>query len=76
MEAAVDLDGKKWEEDCVLVAEVRRRDRDRGWMVRKSQWRVKVGLGSEDGNIEVSLGAVKIEAYSTERARNEARDFL
>lgn len=76
MEAAVDLDGKRWEEDCELVAEVRRRDRDRGWMVRKSQWRLKVGPGSEDGNIEVSLGAVKIDAYSTEKARNEAKDFL
>lgn len=75
-EAAVNLDGKRWEEDCELVAEARRRDRDRGWMARKSQWRVKVGPGSEDVTTEVSLGAVKIEAYSTERARNEARDFL
>jgi hypothetical protein len=46
-----------------------------GWMVKKSQWRVKVAA-CEDGKLEVNLEAVKIEACSSERARNEDVGFL
>ncbi|KAK4899791.1 hypothetical protein LTR27_003057 [Elasticomyces elasticus] len=51
------------------------------WVVRKAQWRLRVqplqgGPQAGRGGMEVILGAVKIDAYSTERGRNAARGFL
>ena len=60
-------------------------DRDEGedWVVRKAQWRLRVqpvsgggGQASGKSGMEVILGAVKIEAFSSERGRNAARGFL
>lgn len=61
----------------------RRQEQDEGedWVVKKAQWRLRVqpmsgGQSSGKSGMEVILGAVKIEAYSNERGRNAARDFL
>ena len=58
-------------------------DDDEGeqWVVKKAQWRLRVqpisgGVGAGRSGMEVILGAVRIEAYSNERARNCARSFL
>lgn len=56
-------------------------DEGEDWVVKKSQWRLRVqpmsaGPGSGRSGMEVILGAVKIEAYSNERARNATRGFL
>lgn len=50
-------------------------------VVKRSQWRLRVqpaGGGGQTarGGMEVILGAVKIEAYRNERARNAERGFL
>ncbi|KAK6430220.1 hypothetical protein LTR95_013627 [Oleoguttula sp. CCFEE 5521] len=46
------------------------------WIVKKAQWRLRVQPIPGGSGMEVILGAVKIEAYSRERARNAARGFL
>lgn len=51
------------------------------WVVRKAQWRLRVqplsgGVQAGKTGMEVILGAVKIEAYSSERSRNAGRGFL
>jgi hypothetical protein len=51
------------------------------WVVTKAQWRIRVQTMQGNaqpgrGQMEIVLGAVKIEAYSTERGRNAARGFL
>ncbi|KAK0912480.1 hypothetical protein LTR02_002864 [Friedmanniomyces endolithicus] len=51
------------------------------WIVRNAQWRVRVqpmqgAAQAGRSSMEVILGAVKIDAYSTERGRNAARGFL
>lgn len=51
------------------------------WVLKKAQWRLRVqpitgGAPAGRSGMEVILGAVKIEAYSNERARNSARGFL
>ena len=56
------------------------------WVVRKAQWRLrvqhKVGGSGESatdrsaGAVEIILGAVKIDAFSSERGRNMVRGFL
>lgn len=56
-------------------------DEGEDWVVRKAQWRLRVqpmsgGQASGKSGMEVILGAVKIEAYSSERGRNTARGFL
>jgi len=55
----------------------------REWVVKKSQWRLRVQpvatTGFEDeelGRLEVVMEAVRIEAYTAERFRNQARGFL
>ncbi len=58
-----------------------RDDEGEEWVVKKAQWRLRVqpvGGGPQAGRsgMEVILGAVKIEAYSNERARNVRRGFL
>lgn len=50
-------------------------------IVKRSQWRLRVqpvsgGGQPARGGMEVVLGAVKIEAYRNERARNAERGFL
>ncbi|CAK4030094.1 Hypothetical predicted protein [Lecanosticta acicola] len=68
----------------------KRRRQDEGedegeeWVVRKSQWRLRVQRISSSGapfhgamnGMEVVLDAVKIAAFSNERARNASRGFL
>ena len=56
-------------------------DEGEDWVVKKGQWRLRVQPitgGAQVGKtgMEVILGAVKVEAYSSERARNTARGFL
>ena len=56
-------------------------DEGEDWVVRKAQWRLRVqpaaqASGSGRSGMEVILGAVKIEAFSSERGRNAARGFL
>lgn len=51
------------------------------WIVRKAQWRLRVqpmsgGVQSGRSGMEVILGAVRIEAFSSERGRNASRGFL
>ncbi|KAL8715595.1 MAG: hypothetical protein Q9220_000931 [cf. Caloplaca sp. 1 TL-2023] len=51
------------------------------WTINKSQWRLKVRpkLNSDDGrgsNLEVIMVALKMEAFSGERAKNKGRLFL
>ena len=50
------------------------------WVVRKAQWRLRVqpaqpGVVGKSG-MELILGAVKIDAVSSERGRNAERRFL
>nr|OQO18290.1 hypothetical protein B0A51_13064 [Rachicladosporium sp. CCFEE 5018] len=85
------LDGKEWrvkEEDDDLDMDVEdeadsKRQSASGeeeeaeeWIVKKAQWRLRVQPIPGGSGMEVILGAVKIEAYSSERARNAAREFL
>lgn len=56
-------------------------DEGEEWVVKQAQWRLRVqpmSGGAQAGRtgMEVILSAVKIEAYSNERARNVARGFL
>jgi hypothetical protein len=73
-EADVSLNGKKWNVDDGRDAVVLGQG-ESGCTVRRSQWRVKAAA-CEDGKLAVSLEAVKIEAYTFERARTEDRGFL
>lgn len=47
------------------------------WIVRTGQWRLKI-QGTRNGKaaVECCLVAVKLDAYSSEQARNEQRSFL
>jgi hypothetical protein len=52
-------------------------DRDfRQWKVRSGQWRLSVPTESLEGERQIVLVAVKIDAYTVERARNANRKFL
>ena len=49
------------------------------WVVRSGQWRLRVQPNPQDllrGGYEIVFVAVKIDAYSEERARNMRRSFL
>ena len=48
------------------------------WVVRTGQWRLKIqgSRGSARGAVECVLVAVKLDAYSSELARNAQRGFL
>ena len=49
------------------------------WIVRSGQWRLRVQPNPQDmlrGGYEIVFVAVKIDAYSEERARNARRSFL
>ncbi|KAK5138533.1 hypothetical protein LTR08_000121 [Meristemomyces frigidus] len=56
-------------------------DEGEDWVVRRAQWRLRVqpaqpGAQGGKGGMEIILGAVKIDAVSSERGRNTARGFL
>jgi len=56
-------------------------DEGEEWVLRKAQWRLRIqplpgGVQTGRSGMEVILGAVKIEAYSSERGRNMMRGFL
>ena len=76
-EADVVIDGEKWkmvcEDDEASMDVEKEEERERVWMVKKSQWRVKAG--SLDSK-KIYLEAVKLEGYSCERTRIEGRSFL
>jgi hypothetical protein len=76
-QAVVVVDGKRWDvgDDCIGRDAMVLGQGEGGWMVKKSQWRIRA-TACRDGKLEVSLEAVKIEAYSSERARIEDRVFL
>lgn len=52
------------------------------WAVKKSQWRLRIQfaqmgpISGAKSRMEVIMGAVKMEAFSSERGRNESRGFL
>lgn len=47
------------------------------WVVRKSQWRLRVEASEDDASrIEVVMQAVRIQAHTEERYRNAKRGFL
>lgn len=76
-QADVFVDGKRWDldnsrdgEDAMVLGQG-----GSGWMVKKSQWRIKAAV-CQAGRLELSLEAAKIEAYSSERAMNNDRGFL
>lgn len=79
-EADVVVDGGRWiggRED----EKKKRRESGGGWVLKRSQWRLKTRScdgGGKKGKagVQVFLEAVKIEAISCERARNEDRGFL
>ena len=79
-DAHVVLNGRSWPT---------RRGEDEGevealaeeWIVQKAQWRVRIqpvpgAAQAGKTGMEVILGAVKLEAYSAEAARNAGRPFL
>lgn len=53
---------------------------DRGqWVIRNGQWRLRVQQNAQDsirGGYEIIFIAVKVDAFSQERARNARRGFL
>jgi hypothetical protein len=52
-------------------------DGDRDWIIRKAQWRLRVGRAEDEvQKVEVNLRAVRIEAFTGERERNRTRGFL
>lgn len=61
---------KKRKLDDGLEAEVRE------WKVRTGQWRVRVQAEAGRGGGEIVLVAVKIDAFTCERAKNARRRFL
>jgi len=76
-QADVFVDGQRWGldddrggRDAMVLGQA-----DGGWMAKKSQWKIKA-TACEDGRLGVSLEAVKIEAYRSERAKNHERGFL
>lgn len=49
------------------------------WVIRSAQWRLRVQQNEEDairGGYEIVFMAVKVDAFSQERARNARRNFL
>lgn len=48
------------------------------WIVKTGQWRLRIQQGVRNGKsaVECVLVAVRIDAFSSERARNERRPFL
>jgi len=86
-DAWVELDGKeiewrekKGEEDERLLPPSKNLNlgmANGDWYVTKGQWRLKIRPSDdESGRVELVMHAVRIEAYTTERARNGKRKFL
>ena len=49
------------------------------WTIRRGQWRLRVQPNPQDtirGGLEIVFMAVKLDAFTTERARNSRRRFL
>jgi hypothetical protein len=46
------------------------------WVVRKGHWRLRVVPVEETGRMEVVMHAVRVEAFSNEKARNACRGFI
>ena len=49
------------------------------WVIRNAQWRLRVQQNEQDpirGGYEIVFIAVKVDAFSQERARNARRKFL
>lgn len=70
------VDGKRWsvaQEGYDAQMDIEDKDREVVLIVKKSQWRVKIG--SLD-TTKISLEAVKVQAYSRPRAIIESRSFL
>jgi hypothetical protein len=67
--------------DAALMPRKRKRVDEQGgaeeWIVKTGQWRLKL-QGARNGKavVECCLVAVKLDAYSSERARNGQRSFL
>lgn len=75
-EADLVVDGKRWNvarEGNDGRMDVEDKDREVVLVVKKSQWRVKIGPLD---TTKISLEAVKVQAYSYPRAMNESRSFL
>lgn len=53
-------------------------EEDQGWVVKRAHWRIRVepADGSEDGDMQAVLEAVKVEAFTKEKSRNAMRGFL
>ncbi|KAL4806726.1 hypothetical protein BDV18DRAFT_119359 [Aspergillus unguis] len=51
-------------------------DDEYSWIVRNGQWRVVIRSGQSPGHVEFTLIAVKLDVYTTERARNRRQPFL
>lgn len=85
-EADVVVDGKEWRGGQLKQIEdgqreevaVRGREECSEWVVKRSQWRVKAraAKGSAGPGVKFFLEAVKIEAFSSERARKSSQGFL
>lgn len=76
-EADVVIDGDRWKMACDIDDEakmdIEKEERERVWVVKKSQWRVKAGpLDTR----KIYLEAVKLEGFSCDRTRFEGRGFL
>ncbi|KAL2166830.1 hypothetical protein VTG60DRAFT_2106 [Thermothelomyces hinnuleus] len=82
-EEGEDLSWMTGNADTALMPRKRRRvDDEQGgnaeeWIVKTGQWRLKI-QGSRNGKaaVECCFVAVKLDAYSSERARNAQRPFL
>jgi hypothetical protein len=48
----------------------------RVWYVTKAHWRLRIEKNKSTGRVEVMLIAVKLEAYTRERARNKEKQYL
>ncbi|KAA8643788.1 uncharacterized protein ATNIH1004_010562 [Aspergillus tanneri] len=46
------------------------------WIVRNGQWRMRAEPSATGGGVDIILVAVKLDVYSEQRMRNEARAFL
>ncbi|KAL2179740.1 uncharacterized protein P884DRAFT_327590 [Thermothelomyces heterothallicus CBS 202.75] len=81
-EEGEDLSWMTGNADTALMPRKRRRVDEQGgdaeeWIVKTGQWRLKI-QGSRNGRaaVECCFVAVKLDAYSSERARNAQRPFL
>ncbi|KAF2430824.1 hypothetical protein EJ08DRAFT_211220 [Tothia fuscella] len=64
---------KRWKDRVDVDVDVRELGGE--WVVKRGQWRLRVDA-NEEGKVEVSLVAVKIECFTGEVYRNGERRFL